>query len=91
MVSEKVIAELQKGKAQSMNLSFAGCGFLGIYHVGVATCIREYAPHLAADKISGASAGSLVSAALICDLGLGKSTTITEQPLYSATAVCTLR
>lgn len=26
-----------------MNLSFAGCGFMGIYHVGVAACLRKYA------------------------------------------------
>lgn len=55
-----------------MNLSFAGCGFLGIYHVGVAICFKQYAPHLLLDKISGASAGSLAAVGLICDLPLGK-------------------
>ncbi len=25
-----------------MNLSFAGCGFMGIYHIGVAACFRKY-------------------------------------------------
>ena len=54
-----------------MNVSFAGCGFLGIYHVGVASCLREYAPNLWADKVAGASAGALAACALItgCDLG----------------------
>lgn len=55
-----------------MNLSFAGCGFLGIYHVGVASCFREYAPHAIFTKIAGASVGSIAAAALICDVPLGK-------------------
>ena len=29
-----------------MNVSFAGCGFLGLYHVGVASCFKTYAPQL---------------------------------------------
>lgn len=55
-----------------MNLSFAGCGFLGIYHVGVAVCFKKYAPHLLLDKISGASAGCLAATCLLCDMPLGK-------------------
>ena len=54
-----------------MNLSFAGCGFLGIYHVGVAGCFKKYAPHLLLDKISGASAGAIAACSLLCDLPLG--------------------
>ena len=54
------------------NVSFSGCGFLGIYHVGVATCLKEYAPHLVQTKIAGASAGALVATALIADCCLGK-------------------
>lgn len=54
-----------------MNLSFAGCGFLGIYHVGVAVCFKKYAPHLLLHKISGASAGALAACCLLCDLPLG--------------------
>ncbi|KAF5308852.1 hypothetical protein FQR65_LT00552 [Abscondita terminalis] len=57
-----------------MNLSFAGCGFLGIYHVGVAVCFKKYAPHLLLDKISGASAGAIAACCLICDLPLGDMT-----------------
>lgn len=56
-----------------LNLSFSGCGFLGIYHVGVACAIREYAPQLAVEKIAGASAGALAACALICDVSLGKN------------------
>lgn len=54
-----------------MNLSFAGCGFLGIYHVGVAVSFKKYAPHLLLEKIGGASAGSLAACCLLCDLPLG--------------------
>ncbi|XP_069696120.1 uncharacterized protein bmm isoform X2 [Periplaneta americana] len=53
-----------------MNLSFAGCGFLGIYHVGVAGCFKKYAPHLVLDKVSGASAGAIAACSLLCDLPL---------------------
>lgn len=55
-----------------MNLSFAGCGFLGIYHVGVAGCFKKYAPHLLLNKISGASAGAIAACSLLCDLPLGE-------------------
>ena len=71
VLRDSVIADLVSGERR-MNLSFAGCGFLGIYHVGVATCFGEYAPHLISDKISGASAGALVACALITGVNLGK-------------------
>uniref|UniRef100_A0A6G1S6R6 triacylglycerol lipase n=1 Tax=Aceria tosichella TaxID=561515 RepID=A0A6G1S6R6_9ACAR len=58
------------------NLSFCGCGFLGIYHVGVASCFHEYAPQLSMHKISGSSAGALVAVAHICgNLQLAYATT----------------
>ncbi|XP_062851204.1 patatin-like phospholipase domain containing 3 [Trichomycterus rosablanca] len=48
------------------NLSFAGCGFLGIYHIGVSSCLLEKAPYLihGANKIYGASAGALTASVL---------------------------
>lgn len=55
-----------------MNLSFAGCGFLGIYHVGVAACFRQYAPYVVLGKTSGASAGALAACSLILELPVGK-------------------
>lgn len=59
-----------------MNLSFAGCGFLGIYHVGVASCFKEYAPQISVKTISGSSAGALVAIAHICgNTQLGFATT----------------
>ncbi|KAK0088284.1 hypothetical protein PV325_012480 [Microctonus aethiopoides] len=57
-----------------MNLSFAGCGFLGIYHVGVAVCLKKYAPQLLLDKISGASAGAIAACCLLCDLPIANIT-----------------
>ncbi|KAI8440589.1 hypothetical protein MSG28_001811 [Choristoneura fumiferana] len=57
-----------------MNLSFAGCGFLGIYHVGVAVCFKKYAPQLLLGKISGASFGALSACCLLCDVPIGEIT-----------------
>ncbi|XP_044133776.1 patatin-like phospholipase domain-containing protein 2 [Bufo gargarizans] len=55
-------------RERGWNLSFAGCGFLGVYHVGVSSCLQEKAPYLIteATKIYGASAGALNAAALVC-------------------------
>ncbi|EFN69551.1 Patatin-like phospholipase domain-containing protein 2 [Camponotus floridanus] len=53
-----------------MNLSFAGCGFLGIYHIGVAIGLKKYAPHLPLNKISGASAGAIAACCLLCNMPL---------------------
>jgi len=65
-----------------MNVSFSGCGFLGIYHVGVASCLKTYAPQLYINKVSGASAGSMAALALMADLPLGE---MTSQVLKIAT------
>uniref|UniRef100_A0A8C4X6E3 Patatin like phospholipase domain containing 2 n=1 Tax=Erpetoichthys calabaricus TaxID=27687 RepID=A0A8C4X6E3_ERPCA len=56
------------------NISFAGCGFLGIYHIGVASCLREHAPFLVenARNIYGASAGALTATALVSGACLGE-------------------
>uniref|UniRef100_A0A8C4X0A3 triacylglycerol lipase n=1 Tax=Eptatretus burgeri TaxID=7764 RepID=A0A8C4X0A3_EPTBU len=56
------------------NISFAGCGFLGVYHIGVASCLRERASHLieGASKIYGASAGALAATSLVCGVCLGE-------------------
>ncbi|XP_063145384.1 patatin-like phospholipase domain-containing protein 2 [Candoia aspera] len=55
------------------NISFAGCGFLGVYHIGVASCLQEHAPFLVANakKIYGASAGALTATALVTGACLG--------------------
>ena len=49
-----------------MNLSFAGCGFLGIYQLGVVKALsihgRKFLMNV--QRFAGASAGALVAAAL---------------------------
>uniref|UniRef100_A0A8C6UWR3 Patatin-like phospholipase domain containing 2 n=1 Tax=Neogobius melanostomus TaxID=47308 RepID=A0A8C6UWR3_9GOBI len=57
------------------DISFAGCGFLGIYHVGVASCLLEHAPFLVhnARHIYGASAGALTASALVTGVCLGET------------------
>ena len=52
------------------NISFAGCGFLGIYHIGVSACLKKFAPHLLQNKIGGSSAGAMCAVALVCDIPL---------------------
>jgi len=52
------------------NISFAGCGFIGIYHVGASVCLKKFAPHLLKNKIGGSSAGAMCAVALVCDLPL---------------------
>ena len=61
--------------SEGWNLSFAGCGFLGIYHIGVASCLLEKAPHLVqgAANIYGASAGALTAAVLASQASLSKT------------------
>ncbi|KAJ0013155.1 hypothetical protein NQD34_017489 [Periophthalmus magnuspinnatus] len=56
------------------NLSFAGCGFLGIYHIGVASCFLEKAPYLVhgASRIYGASAGALTASVLASEACIAK-------------------
>ncbi|RMC02951.1 hypothetical protein DUI87_20144 [Hirundo rustica rustica] len=58
------------------SVSFAGCGFLGVYHIGAATCLQERAPHVIRDArhIYGASAGALAGAVLV---GGGSLATLT--------------
>jgi predicted acylesterase/phospholipase RssA len=59
-----------------MSLSFAGCGFLCIYHAGVCAAIKEYAPQLTKNKMYGASAGSIVAAGLICNVCMSEAITV---------------
>ncbi|THD20264.1 Patatin phospholipase domain-containing protein 2 [Fasciola hepatica] len=55
------------------NLSFAGCGFLGLYHVGVCCCIKKLAPHLYQNKlVSGTSAGAIAAVCLVCDVSIAE-------------------
>ena len=53
-----------------MNVSFSGCGFIGVYHIGAASCLQTYAPFLLTNKLAGASAGAMAAAALVGDVSL---------------------
>uniref|UniRef100_A0A8C8XWW9 Patatin like phospholipase domain containing 4 n=1 Tax=Panthera leo TaxID=9689 RepID=A0A8C8XWW9_PANLE len=50
-----------------INLSFAACGFLGIYHLGAASALYRHGRKLLKDvkAFAGASAGSLVATVLL--------------------------
>ena len=64
------------------SLSFAGCGFLGFYHVGATLCLSERAPHLLRDARTffGCSAGALHVVTFLCSLPLGAFTATTQAP-----------
>ncbi|XP_077591391.1 patatin-like phospholipase domain-containing protein 2 [Stigmatopora nigra] len=61
-------------REKEWSISFAGCGFMGIYYVGACSCILERFPHLIrnASKIYGASAGALMAASLVTRVPLEK-------------------
>ncbi|XP_074536771.1 patatin-like phospholipase domain-containing protein 4 [Halichoeres trimaculatus] len=52
------------------SISFSGSGFLATYQLGVAQCFLSYAPWIlsTAPSVLGASAGSLVAAAVVCEM-----------------------
>lgn len=56
------------------SISFSGSGFLATYQLGVAQCFLHYAPWIlhSAPSILGSSAGSLVAAAVVCEMNLSK-------------------
>jgi len=58
----------------TMNVSFAGCGFLGLYHVGVVSCLKKYAPQLNNCKLSGCSAGAMAAVCGLLEMELGPLT-----------------
>ncbi|XP_059191323.1 patatin-like phospholipase domain-containing protein 2 [Centropristis striata] len=56
------------------SISFAGCGFMGIYYVGACSCILEKFPRFIQDasSICGSSAGALMAAVLTVGIPLEK-------------------
>ena len=57
------------------HISFAGCGFIGIYHVGVSAFLKKYSSHLLNTKIGGSSAGAMCALALVSgDISLEEMT-----------------
>ena len=57
---------------QNLNISFNGCGFLGIYHIGVATALKTYVPDFRIENVCGASAGALAAVCLLGGVPTGK-------------------
>ncbi|XP_054722550.1 patanin-like phospholipase domain-containing protein atgl-1 [Uloborus diversus] len=57
-------------EVEKLNLSLNGCGYLGIYHVGVCGAIRKHRPEILRHKISGGSVGALVACAFMCEVPL---------------------
>lgn len=56
------------------DISFSGSGFLATYQLGVALCFFKYAPWIlrSAVCILGASAGSLIATAVVCEMNMCK-------------------
>ncbi|CAM4438068.1 patatin-like phospholipase domain-containing protein 4 isoform X1 [Lepidochelys kempii] len=56
-----------EAKMKHLNLSFAACGFLGIYHLGAASALCRHGKKLlkVVKAFAGASAGSLVATVLL--------------------------
>lgn len=50
-----------------LSLSMCGCGFLGMYHLGVVACLSQRGPSFLEklEKVGGASAGALMAAVLV--------------------------
>ncbi|XP_074498844.1 patatin-like phospholipase domain-containing protein 4 [Sebastes fasciatus] len=65
------------------SISFSGSGFMATYQIGVAQCFLNSAPWIlrSAPCVLGASAGSLVAAAVVCEMSL---LTIRDEMLYFA-------
>ncbi|PFX28606.1 patatin-like phospholipase domain-containing protein 3 [Stylophora pistillata] len=57
-------------KVQDLNLTFSGCGFLGIYHIGVMSCLKQNATSLLGRVkcFGGASAGAFAAVGLVMNL-----------------------
>lgn len=57
----------EEGEEMTVNLSLCGCGFLGIYHLGVAASLVKHGARFLAslDRVAGASAGALAAAILV--------------------------
>ena len=62
-------------ETKKLNITFSGCGFLGIYHVGVASALKDRAPKLLEriENFGGASAGALAAGSLLCGIDLSES------------------
>lgn len=56
---------------RKLGISLAGCGFLAVYHIGALDCLKSFSPNLLHNAVfSGASAGALLGACVVCDVPL---------------------
>ena len=57
---------------EKANITFSGCGFLGIYHIGVISCLKQHAPQYLRHftNFGGASAGALSACTLMFNMDL---------------------
>ncbi|XP_034445297.1 patatin-like phospholipase domain-containing protein 2 isoform X2 [Hippoglossus hippoglossus] len=76
---KRIVEKLQKMASGVVNcnngevpqsVSFSGSGFMATYQLGVAQCFLNYVPWIlrTAPYVLGASAGSLVAAAVVCEM-----------------------
>ncbi|XP_074156293.1 patatin-like phospholipase domain-containing protein 4 isoform X4 [Sminthopsis crassicaudata] len=61
------VSRARIARMKHINLSFAACGFLGIYHLGAASALCKHGKQLlkVVKAFAGASAGSLVASVLL--------------------------
>ena len=59
---------------KDFNLTFSGCGFLGVYHIGVMSCLKENAVDFLnrVNCYGGASAGAFAAVGLAMDLSISE-------------------
>ena len=70
---------------ENLNISFNGCGFLGVYHVGVACALRHYMPNMRIRNICGASAGAMAAVCLVAGVPSGM---FHQNTISDFTSVC---
>lgn len=68
-------AAAMRDPERGWSLSFAGCGFLAVYHIGATRCLSERAPHLLRDAhmFFGSSSGALHCVIFFAGIPLGTS------------------
>nr|XP_020861874.1 patatin-like phospholipase domain-containing protein 4 isoform X1 [Phascolarctos cinereus] len=67
MMEKREVKREPRSRMKHINLSFAACGFLGIYHLGAASALCKHGKQLlkVVKAFAGASAGSLVATVLL--------------------------
>ena len=83
--NRNIFQQIKMSDYSEVNISFAGCGFIGIYHVGVSICLQKYAPDLLRGKIGGSSAGAMCALALTSGVSLVEVTRLVAELASEAT------